>query len=58
MTQEMILKREMPDDRIAITAYGIDLHSPEMGGQNFLYYLTPGEYYGRAVRRGVPKSPC
>ena len=26
MTQEMILKREMPDDRIAITAYGIDLH--------------------------------
>ena len=46
MTQEMILKREMPDDRIAITAYGIDLHSPEMGGQNFLYYLTPGEYYG------------
>ena len=46
MTQEMILKREMPDDRIAITAYGIDLHSPEMGGQNFLYYLTHGEYYG------------
>ena len=44
--KRIYLKREMPDDRIAITAYGIDLHSPEMGGQNFLYYLTPGEYYG------------
>ncbi len=57
MTQEMILKREMPDDRIAITAYGIDLHSPEMGGQNFLYYLTPGEYYGVPFGVVVPKSP-
>lgn len=57
MTQEMILKREMPDDRIAITAYGIDLHSPEMGGQNFLYYLPPGEYYGVPFGVVVPKSP-
>lgn len=57
MTQEMILKREMPDDRIAITAYGIDLHSPEMGGQEFPVLSDPGEYYGVPFGVVVPKSP-
>ena len=44
------------DDRIAITAYGIDLHSPEVGGQNILYYLNPGEYYGVPFGVMIPKT--
>ena len=46
MTKEMIMNQIVPEDRIAITAYGIDLHSPEVGGQNVLFYLEPGQYYG------------
>ena len=41
MTKEMIMNQIVPEDRIAITAYGIDLHSPEVGGQNVLFYLEP-----------------
>ena len=57
MTQSMILHREMPEDRIAVTGYGIDIHNPEPGSQNTLYYLTPGEYYGVPYGVLVPKSP-
>lgn len=56
MTREMILRQEVPEDRIAITAYGIDLHSPEVGGQNVLYYLEPGQYYGVPYGVMIPKS--
>jgi len=57
MTKEIILNQEVMDDRIAITAYGIDLHSPDVGGQNVLYYLEPGQYYGVPYGVMVPKSP-
>jgi len=56
MTKDIILRQEVMDDRIAITAYGIDLHSPEVGGQNVLYYLEPGQYYGVPYGVMVPKS--
>ena len=56
MTKEIILNQEKMDDRIAITAYGIDLHSPEVGGQNVLYYLEPGQYYGVPYGVMVPRS--
>lgn len=56
MTKEIILNQQVMDDRIAITAYGIDLHSPEVGGQNILYYLTPGDYYGVPYGVMVPKT--
>lgn len=56
MTKEIILNQEVMEDRIAITAYGIDLHSPEVGGQNILYYLTPGDYYGVPYGVMVPES--
>ena len=56
MTKEMILRQEIPEDRIAITAYGIDLHSPEVGGQNILYYLEPGQYYGVPYGVMIPKT--
>jgi len=56
MTKEIILNQEVMDDRIAITAYGIDLHSPEVGGQNILYYLTPGDYYGVPYGVMVPRT--
>ena len=46
----------VPEDRIAITAYGIDLHSPEVGGQNVLFYLEPGQYYGVPYGVMVPKT--
>ena len=46
LTKEDILELRMPDDRIALTAYGIDIHSTEEGGQNYLHWLNPGEYYG------------
>lgn len=57
MTKDIILHQTVMDDRIAITAYGIDLHSPEVGGQNVLYYLEPGQYYGVPYGVMVPKSP-
>ena len=57
MTKEIILHQEVMDDRIAITAYGIDLHSPDVGGQNVLFYLEPGQYYGVPYGVMVPKSP-
>lgn len=57
MTQSIILNQEVMEDRVAITAYGIDLHSPEVGGQNLLFYLTPGEYYGVPYGVLVPASP-
>ena len=56
MTKEIIINKEVMDDRIAITAYGIDLHSPEVGGQNILYYLNPGEYYGVPYGVMIPKT--
>lgn len=56
MTKDIILNKEVMEDRIAITAYGIDLHSPEIGGQNILYYLTPGDYYGVPYGVMVPKT--
>ena len=56
MTKDIILNKEVMDDRIALTAYGIDLHSPEVGGQNILYYLNPGEYYGVPYGVMVPKG--
>lgn len=56
MTKDIILNRRVMDDRIAITAYGIDLHSPEVGGQNVLYYLKPGEYYGVPYGVMIPKT--
>ncbi|TCS72871.1 FAD dependent oxidoreductase [Muricomes intestini] len=56
MTKEIILNQEVMEDRIAITAYGIDLHSQEVGGQNLLYYLTPGDYYGVPYGVLVPKT--
>lgn len=46
LTKEDILELRMPEDRIALTAYGIDIHSTEEGGQNYLHWLNPGEYYG------------
>ena len=46
LTKEDILELRMPKDRIALTAYGIDIHSTEEGGQNYLHWLNPGEYYG------------
>ena len=57
MTKDIILNRMVMDDRIAITAYGIDLHSPDVGGQNVLFYLEPGQYYGVPYGVMVPKSP-
>ena len=56
MTKEMIMNQIVPEDRIAITAYGIDLHSPEVGGQNVLFYLEPGQYYGVPYGVMVPKT--
>jgi hypothetical protein len=56
MTSEIILNQEVMDDRIAITGYGIDLHSPEPGGQNVIYYLNPGDYYGVPYGVLVPQS--
>ena len=56
MTKEIIINKEVMDDRIAITAYGIDLHSPEVGGQNILYYLNPGEYYGVPYGVMIPET--
>lgn len=56
MTKEMIMNQIVPEDRIAITAYGIDLHSPEVGGQNVLFYLEPGQYYGVPYGIMVPKT--
>lgn len=46
LTKDDILELKMPEDRIALTAYGIDIHSTEEGGQNYLHWLNPGEYYG------------
>ena len=46
LTKKDILELRMPKDRIALTAYGIDIHSTEEGGQNYLHWLNPGEYYG------------
>lgn len=56
MTKDIILNKKVMEDRIAITAYGIDLHSPEVGGQNILYYLNPGEYYGVPYGVMIPKT--
>lgn len=56
MNKEIILNQEKMEDRVAITAYGIDLHNPEVGGQNILYYLTPGDYYGVPYGVMVPKT--
>ena len=57
MTKEIILRQKVMDDRIALTAYGIDLHSPDVGSQNILYYLDPGKYYGVPYGVMVPASP-
>ena len=32
------------------------MHSPEVGGQNVLYYLEPGQYYGVPYGVMIPKS--
>ena len=56
MTKEMIMDQIVPEDPIAITAYGIDLHSPEVGGQNVLFYLEPGQYYGVPYGVMVPET--
>lgn len=56
MNKEIIMEQQVQDDRIAITAYGIDLHSPDIGGQNILYYLEPGQYYGVPYGVMVPQT--
>lgn len=41
-----MLNGVVPEDTIALCGYGIDVHSAEKGGQNYLHYLEPGQYYG------------
>jgi hypothetical protein len=55
-TQQDVFDLKIPEDRVAITAYGIDVHSSEEGGQNYLHYLKPGDYYGLSYRILVPKT--
>lgn len=57
MTQEDILGAYVPDSRIAITAFGIDIPDPEDHSKFILAYLNPGEYYGIPYEALVPKTP-
>lgn len=56
LTERDVLEQTMPEDKIALTAYGIDIHSDEEGGQNELHWLTPGKYYGVPYGVLVPKE--
>ena len=51
-----MIEQTLPEDRIALTAYGIDIHSDKEGGQNELHWLTPGKYYGIPYGVLVPKE--
>lgn len=46
----------VPDDVIALDGYGIDVHSSEKGGQNYLHYLEPGQYWGISFGCLLPKN--
>lgn len=56
LTEKDVVEQTMPEDRIALTAYGIDIHSDKEGGQNELHWLTPGKYYGIPYGVLVPKN--
>lgn len=51
-----MLNGVVPEDTIALCGYGIDVHSAEKGGQNYLHYLEPGQYYGIGYGALVPAS--
>lgn len=46
----------IPEDVIGLCGYGIDIHSSEMGGQNYLHYFEPGHYYGIGYGCLIPES--
>jgi len=54
--EEDIFNLNVPDDRIALTAYGVDVHSDEEGGQNELHWLKPGQYYGVPYGILIPRT--
>ena len=56
LTEKDVLEQTLPQDRIALTAYGIDIHSDKEGGQNELHWLTPGKYYGVPYGVLVPRE--
>jgi 2-polyprenyl-6-methoxyphenol hydroxylase-like FAD-dependent oxidoreductase len=56
LTKRNVLDQYVPDDTVALTAYGFDIHSQEEGGQNSLQYMPLGTYYGIPYGVMVPKT--
>ena len=56
LTQSDMFNGNIPEDVIGLCGYGVDIHSAEEGGQNYLYYFDPGHYYGIGYGSLVPKS--
>ncbi len=56
LSSDDVLNHKVTEDVVALSAYGVDVHSDEEGGQNELHWLEPGTYYGFPYRCLVPKS--
>ena len=56
VTQQDILENRVPEDRIALNAFGIDIADPEDPSRFILHLLEPGEYYGISYGCIVPQD--
>lgn len=56
ITQADILENRVPEDRIALNAFGIDIADPEDSSKFILHLLKPGEFYGISYGCIVPEE--